>query len=66
MFDLQGQSVLVVGGSSGIGLATARMGAQLGAAVTIASRSLDKINGALAQSAMARGAAPSTLRTMRR
>jgi len=48
MFDLQGQSILVVGGSSGIGLATARMGAQLGAAVTIASRSPHKINGALA------------------
>src|SRR5439155_21999216 len=48
MFDLHGQSILVVGGSSGIDLATARTGAQLGAAVTIASRSLDKINAAVA------------------
>lgn len=35
--------MLVIGGSSGIGLATARLAEQLGAAVTIASRSADKV-----------------------
>ncbi len=43
MIDLAGQRVLVIGGSSGIGFATARLAAELGAAVTIASRSADKI-----------------------
>ncbi len=40
---LQGKRVLVVGGSSGIGLATARFARERGAAVTIASRSSAKL-----------------------
>ena len=39
--------VLVVGGSSGIGLATAAAAAEAGAAVTIASRSLTKLESAV-------------------
>lgn len=43
MTSLEGKSVLVVGGSSGMGLATARAAAEAGAGVTIASRSEDKL-----------------------
>jgi len=39
MSDLNGKSVLIVGGSSGIGLAVAKAAAAEGAQVTIASRS---------------------------
>lgn len=46
MIDLSGQRVLVIGGSSGIGLATAQLASELGAAVTIASRSADKVSAA--------------------
>jgi NAD(P)-dependent dehydrogenase (short-subunit alcohol dehydrogenase family) len=43
MISLHGQQVLVVGGSSGIGLATAKLAAQAGAHVTIAGRSEAKL-----------------------
>jgi NAD(P)-dependent dehydrogenase (short-subunit alcohol dehydrogenase family) len=43
MTSLEKQRVLVVGGSSGIGLAVAEQAAAEGAAVTIASRSADKL-----------------------
>jgi NAD(P)-dependent dehydrogenase (short-subunit alcohol dehydrogenase family) len=46
MFDFSGQKILVVGGSSGIGLATARLAGDLGAKITIASRSADKVRAA--------------------
>ncbi|HJV41555.1 SDR family oxidoreductase [Caulobacter sp.] len=46
MIDLSGQRVLVIGGSSGIGLATAQLACEQGAAVTIASRSADKVSSA--------------------
>src|SRR5271170_4431338 len=46
--ELQGARVLVVGGSSGIGLATAAAAAKAGASVTIASRSKPKLDAALA------------------
>lgn len=45
---LQDKRVVVIGGSSGIGLATARMAASEGAAVVIASRSMDKLEKAAA------------------
>jgi NAD(P)-dependent dehydrogenase (short-subunit alcohol dehydrogenase family) len=45
---LQDKRVVVIGGSSGIGLATARMAAAEGAAVVIASRSMDKLEQAAA------------------
>ena len=45
LFD--GQTVLVTGGGSGIGLATARELAQLGASVAIAGRKLEKIDAGL-------------------
>lgn len=45
---LQGARVLVVGGSSGIGLATAVAAAKAGGSVTIASRSKTKLDAALA------------------
>jgi NAD(P)-dependent dehydrogenase (short-subunit alcohol dehydrogenase family) len=47
MFSFTNQDVLVVGGSSGIGLATAKAFAAAGARVTIASRSGDKLAAAL-------------------
>ncbi len=48
MIDFSGQRILVVGGSSGIGFATARLATQLGASVVIASRSLEKLSAAAA------------------
>lgn len=48
MQDLTGQRVLVLGGSSGIGLAAAARAAEAGAEVTIASRSKAKLDAALA------------------
>ncbi|MBO9707349.1 MAG: SDR family oxidoreductase [Caulobacter sp.] len=47
MIDFSGQRVLVIGGSSGIGLATAKLAVELGAVVTIASRSADKVSSAV-------------------
>lgn len=47
--SLQGTRVLVLGGTSGIGLATAQAAAAAGAHVTVASRSSDKVSAALAQ-----------------
>ncbi|RYY81943.1 MAG: SDR family NAD(P)-dependent oxidoreductase, partial [Comamonadaceae bacterium] len=44
---LAGRRVLVIGGSSGIGEATARRATLAGAAVTIASRSADRLAAAL-------------------
>jgi len=46
--SLASQKVLIIGGSSGIGLATARAAAVAGAAVTIASRSQERLTAALA------------------
>ena len=46
---LTGQRVVVIGGSSGMGLATARAAAEAGAAVTIASSSKERIDAALAE-----------------
>src|SRR5262245_29140247 len=46
--SLKGTRVLVLGGSSGIGLATARAAVAGGAQVTVASRSGDKVNAAVA------------------
>src|SRR5690242_20681424 len=46
---LDNARVLVIGGSSGIGLATARKAAEAGARVTIASRSRAKLDAAVAE-----------------
>jgi len=46
---LQGKNVVVVGGSSGIGLATAQLAKAEGASVTIASRSGERLRAAAAQ-----------------
>jgi NAD(P)-dependent dehydrogenase (short-subunit alcohol dehydrogenase family) len=43
MFDFSDQQVLFIGGSSGIGYSTAAIAASLGATVTIASRTEDKV-----------------------
>ncbi|MEM7056243.1 MAG: SDR family oxidoreductase [Pseudomonadota bacterium] len=43
MISLDGKTILVVGGATGIGRATARMAADLGAQVLLASRSRDKL-----------------------
>ena len=48
MSGLQGQRVIILGGSSGIGLATAQAAAASGAHVTIASRSAERLASALA------------------
>jgi NAD(P)-dependent dehydrogenase (short-subunit alcohol dehydrogenase family) len=47
MIDFSGQQVLVVGGTSGIGFATAKIATSLGAKVTVASRSQEKIEAAI-------------------
>lgn len=47
--SLAGQHVVIVGGSSGMGKATAQFAAHLGAKVTIASRSADKLERAAEQ-----------------
>jgi NAD(P)-dependent dehydrogenase (short-subunit alcohol dehydrogenase family) len=47
--SLEQQTMLVIGGSSGIGEATAALAARHGARVTIASRSPDKLSAALAR-----------------
>jgi NAD(P)-dependent dehydrogenase (short-subunit alcohol dehydrogenase family) len=46
--SLDGASVVVIGGSSGIGLATARMAVEAGARVTIAGRDADRLAAARA------------------
>ena len=45
---LTGQRIVVIGGSSGMGLATARAAAEAGAVVTIASSSKERVDAALA------------------
>jgi len=45
---LTGQKVVVVGGSSGIGLSTAELAAREGAEVIIASRNAERLNAAAA------------------
>ena len=47
MLDFSGQRMLVIGGSSGIGFATAQLAVSLGGHVTIASRSADKVDRAI-------------------
>ncbi|MCX7298183.1 MAG: SDR family NAD(P)-dependent oxidoreductase, partial [Hyphomicrobiales bacterium] len=47
--SLAGKKVVVVGGSSGIGLATAAMAKAQGAEVIIASRSAEKLKAAAAK-----------------
>ncbi|MFD0666908.1 SDR family oxidoreductase [Ramlibacter sp. MAHUQ-53] len=59
MIDLSGQRVLCVGGSSGIGRATAQLALQLGADVTLASRSPAKL--AAAREALGGGARTAVL-----
>jgi NAD(P)-dependent dehydrogenase (short-subunit alcohol dehydrogenase family) len=62
MYDvLKGERFLVMGGSSGIGLAVAEQAAEAGASVTIASRSKSKLDAALA--GLAPGAAPRQIDT---
>lgn len=46
---LQGKRIVIIGGSSGIGLATAKMAAAEGALVVLASRSLEKLDKAKAE-----------------
>jgi NAD(P)-dependent dehydrogenase (short-subunit alcohol dehydrogenase family) len=47
--DLQGQRVVILGGTSGIGLATAKAAARGGAEVTVISRQPASIDRALAE-----------------
>lgn len=49
MIDFQDQRVVVIGGSAGIGLATARLAAEYGASVVVTSRSQERLDAALAQ-----------------
>jgi len=59
MGALQGKTVLVVGGSSGMGEATALLAARAGARVTIAARGRDRL--AAAAKRIGHGVAPATL-----
>jgi NAD(P)-dependent dehydrogenase (short-subunit alcohol dehydrogenase family) len=59
MTEFANQKILVVGGSSGIGFAAARLAAEQGATVTIASRSADRVAAAAAK--IGRSAAGRTL-----
>ena len=47
--DLRGRSFLITGGNSGIGLATVEVLAERGAAITVASRSIEKTEALLAE-----------------
>ena len=47
--DLHGQRVVILGGTSGIGLATARAAARCGAEVTVISRQPASVDRALAE-----------------
>lgn len=47
MFDFRNLSVLVIGGSSGVGLSTAQILDRMGANVTIASRNFEKLQEAM-------------------
>ncbi len=49
MIDFQDQRVVVIGGSAGIGLATAQLAAEYGASVAITSRSQERLDAALGQ-----------------
>lgn len=49
MFTFEGKTILVVGGATGIGRATAEMAAEYGAHVILASRSQDKLEKAASQ-----------------
>lgn len=49
MFNLENRRVLVFGGSAGIGLATARLAADVGGTVVIISRSRSRLDAALKQ-----------------
>jgi len=49
MIDFQDQRVVVIGGSAGIGLATARLAAEYGASVVVTSRSQERLDAALAE-----------------
>lgn len=46
---MQGKRIVIIGGSSGMGLATARMAAEEGASVVIASRHQEKLDAARAE-----------------
>src|SRR5258706_13272037 len=59
--SLKESRVLVLGGSSGIGLAAAKAAATAGAKVTIASRSADKVQAAVKE--IGRGASGEALDT---
>ena len=59
MFDFTGQKILVIGGTSGLGLATAKLAAQMGGQVVVASRSAEKV--AAAVDVIGAGAAGRTL-----
>lgn len=48
MIDLAGGRIVILGGSSGIGLAVARLAVTLGARVTLLSRSASKLSQASA------------------
>src|ERR1700738_2774393 len=49
IMDLHGQRVVILGGTSGIGLATARAAARCGSEVTVVSRQPPSVDRALAQ-----------------
>lgn len=55
-YTLENKRVVIIGGSSGIGLATAIQAAEAGASIVIAGRSSSRLEAARNQIEMARGA----------
>jgi NAD(P)-dependent dehydrogenase (short-subunit alcohol dehydrogenase family) len=64
MFDLKGKKVVVIGGSAGMGLATAEAAVDAGATVAIAARNAERLQQAAAALTSRGGGRPATWRAL--